>query len=46
MDDKQQVLLVTLLETTRTSLFTKQNIFEALLVLGDTKFSSHNISGT
>lgn len=45
MDDKEQVLLATLLETTQSLLFSKQNISEALMVLNDTLHTSPNVSG-
>lgn len=45
MDDKEQILLASLLESTQTSLFSKQNIYEAIIVLNDTKHLCPNVSG-
>lgn len=45
MDDKQQIHFVTFLETVQTLLFSKQNIFEALLVFSDKNLSSPSVSG-
>jgi len=45
MDDKEQVLLATFLEATQSSLFTKQNISDSLIVTNDTKLSSSSVYG-
>lgn len=45
MNNEEQVLLATFLEATQFSLFTKQNISEALMVIDNTKHSSFNTSG-
>lgn len=45
MNNEEQVLLATFLEATQSSLFTKQNISEALMLIDSTKQSSFNTSG-
>lgn len=45
MDNEEQVLLAKYLATTQTSLFTKKNISEALLLANDVKLPSSNDSG-
>lgn len=46
MDNEEQVLLAKYLAITQTSLFTKNNISEALLLINDVKHSSSsNVSG-
>lgn len=45
MDNKEQVLLANFLEATQSSLFTKQNISEALLLINDSKHTCINVSG-
>ncbi|KAL5245443.1 hypothetical protein ACI65C_012853 [Semiaphis heraclei] len=44
MDNKEQVLLANFLEATQSSLFTKQNISEALLLINDSKHTCINVS--
>lgn len=44
MDSEEQILLAKFLEATQSSLFTKQNISEALLLTNDINFTSSNIS--
>ena len=45
MDNEEQVLLANFLEATQSLLFTKQNISEALMLIGDSKHTSINASG-
>jgi len=45
MDDEEQVLLANFLEATQPSLFTKQNISDALLLINDSKRTCINVSG-
>lgn len=45
MDDEEQVLLAKFLEATQSSLFTKQNISEALMLINDIKHFNFNGSG-
>jgi len=45
MNDEEQVLLANFLEATQSSLFTKQNISEALLLINDSKHTCVNVSG-
>jgi hypothetical protein len=44
MDSDEQILLAKFLEATQFSLFTKQNILDALLLTNDINISSSNIS--
>lgn len=44
MDSEEQILLAKFLEATQSSLFTKQNISDALLLTNDINISSSNIS--
>lgn len=45
MNNEEQVLLANFLEATQSSLFTKQNISEALLLINDSKHTCINDSG-
>lgn len=45
MDDDEQVLLATFLEATQSSLFTKNNIFDALMLINDATKINFNGSG-
>lgn len=44
MDNEEQIFLANFLEATQPSLFTKQNISEALLLLKDSKHTCNNVS--
>lgn len=45
MDNEEQILVAKFLEATQSSLFTKQNISEALMLISDLKNTSTNVSG-
>jgi len=45
MENEEQVLLANFLKATQSSLFTKQNISEALMLLSDSTHSCTNVSG-
>lgn len=45
MDNEEQILLAKFLEATQSTLFTKNNICEALMLTSDKKLSSSNVSG-